>query len=396
MSTPLQIPDAMDARRDVPARVRPGITSASCRAQVAGWLLQDGAQIASGPHAGGVAGWLDAAGQAEYVYPEITGYYLHWLAWRAATGTNHHRLRTRAAAAHGWIGKWLTSDEIPATRVYVRRGNTDWRNGAVFFFDHAMLLRGLALADAQGLLAVDPAVVDRIGRHLMRLLAGDGMFKACAATQRGAVLPDRWSTRRGGFLAKAAAGVLIAAERLAIDSALVNAADATFSASVRWAIESPHSETHPFLYTVEGVLSIPDHPACAASIDALRPQLRALFDAVETRGSVPESYPDSGAQRMDVVAQALRVGGRLHAMGCTDIVAPATLRHLARRLCREVRTDGALPFDARRVPAQYNVWTAMFAEQALAAAHFDVGDNAGPRDTGDDAVARLPPALGLV
>ena len=49
-------------------------------ARLRGWLLEGPAQLRTGEHAGGVAGSFDAQGRAGYVYGEITGYYLHWLA----------------------------------------------------------------------------------------------------------------------------------------------------------------------------------------------------------------------------------------------------------------------------------------------------------------------------
>ena len=51
---------------------------------IAEWLLRGPAQLTSGPHAGAVAGLIEAGQRPGYAYPEITGYYLQWLAWRAA------------------------------------------------------------------------------------------------------------------------------------------------------------------------------------------------------------------------------------------------------------------------------------------------------------------------
>ena len=51
---------------------------------LASWLLNGGVQLTRGPHAGGVVGSVDADGRPAYVYPEITGYYMQWLAWLAA------------------------------------------------------------------------------------------------------------------------------------------------------------------------------------------------------------------------------------------------------------------------------------------------------------------------
>jgi hypothetical protein len=380
MSTPMLAPGVPDMRRRVAQAAHTASDLPALQAAVAHWLLHRGAQVAAGEHAGGVAGWLDGKGQPDYVYPEITGYFLHWLAWRALQDERGDALATRAAAAQAWVRAWLATGETPATRVYTRPGVEDWRNGASFLFDHAMLLRGLGCAVQQGLLAPDRQVVDGLCAQLHRLLAADGMFKACSATHRGVALPDRWSTRRGGFLAKAASGILVAARTLTIAPVLVDAAAATFRASVRWAVATPHVESHPFLYCVEGILSLPEHAAFRDSVTVLRPQLRAFFRAVEASGRVAETCAGVGAERVDVVAQALRVGIALHMHGYDDVASTSVLTRLAALLAAAVRADGAVPFDALRVPQEFNVWTAIFAEQALAAAaQFERGRGFSPR-----------------
>ena len=67
----------MTATLNDPSRIHPLVASA---ARMRDWLLGGPAQIRFGAEAGGVAGTLNAAGQPDYVYGEITGYYLHWLA----------------------------------------------------------------------------------------------------------------------------------------------------------------------------------------------------------------------------------------------------------------------------------------------------------------------------
>src|SRR5437867_5322968 len=120
----------------LPARDQQSIETT--RDTVARWLLHGGAQIRDGAHAGGVAGVVSGNGSAEYVYPEITGYYLQWLAWYAVSRGHSMQLVERAKAAQGWLRTWLRSEELPATRVHLRVSADDWRNGAVFFFDVAM------------------------------------------------------------------------------------------------------------------------------------------------------------------------------------------------------------------------------------------------------------------
>jgi hypothetical protein len=67
--------------------------------RVGRWLLGGPAQVREGLHAGAVAGCLQRHGAAAYVYPEITGYYLHWLAWRASHWGTTPEIERAAQAA---------------------------------------------------------------------------------------------------------------------------------------------------------------------------------------------------------------------------------------------------------------------------------------------------------
>ena len=55
------------------------------------FLLDGGAQLVAGDERGGVAGTLDAHRRPAYVYGEITGYYLHWLATPLASRQDDRR-----------------------------------------------------------------------------------------------------------------------------------------------------------------------------------------------------------------------------------------------------------------------------------------------------------------
>src|SRR4030081_889615 len=142
------------------------------------WLLGDRGQVASGIHAGAAAGWVDCEGRASYVYPEITGYYLQWLAWHAACHGVNGEMRRRAAAAQRWLLSWAFGAETPETRIYLEPAGPDWRNAALFFFDLAMVLRGLASADRLGLIDTDPRLVARVSPLFCRLGAEGRKFGA--------------------------------------------------------------------------------------------------------------------------------------------------------------------------------------------------------------------------
>jgi len=335
----------------------------SAQQRISGWLLGRHVQCADGS----VAGWVDAHGRAAYVYPEIGGYYLQWLAWWAAHGDDHAALARRARAAQQWLQAWIGGTGPPPTRLHAVPNVEDWRNRAVFAFDLAMVLRGLAAAAHMNLLVADPALLSKLNGTLETLIADDGKLDACRVHSTDATFPLRWSTQRGPFLAKAAAAIEIAARTLpGVSAALRAAAGATFDASVAAVTDTPHAETHPQLYALEGFLAWPGHP----DFDARLPAMMAAFDrivaATLAHGRVPESLRDPGMARLDIVAQMLRVGvllghhGRRTQLGS---LAPP----LVAALETAILPDGAMPF-ARHgdFALQRNAWVAMFATQALA------------------------------
>ncbi len=337
----------------------------------AGWLLKGPAQIGTGPNAGAVAGSIDSDGSATYGYPEITGYYLQWLAWRGRGNATAKAAAPHAAAAQRWLVAWLAHGHPLPMRLHLADGVDDWRNRAAFCFDVAMVARGVAAAAEAGLIDPDPNLVAGLSDALESMIADDGMFNAFAPTAAGTDLPARWSTRRGGFLAKAGAGVVTAAALPGMAPRVVAAAEATWLASLESTFAAPHDDLHPQLYAFEGILSRPRHPRAIAAL----PRVAAAFDtllALRTpRGALPESRRAraAGPERIDVIAQTLRVGYLLQRclpQWTPDRIALARLRH---RLRGQIRADGSVPFAMDAPDAISNVWAAMFTDQALAMAY---------------------------
>lgn len=329
----LQLPGA-------PGPAQPTVSAAT--EAVIDWLLEGPAQLSAGPERGAVLG---GTGYPRYAYPEITGYYLQWLAWRDAC---HDRprvaLRERASCAHDWLCRWAA--QRPAlTRVYLDGAPQDWRNDLVFAFDLAMVLRGLGSAASRGLLKVEASLVRSVCADLELLIREDGQLAACSPEP---ALIQRWSTRQGPFLAKAAAGILSAATVMTIPETLQKAARLTSIASVQALRTRPHLEAHPQLYAIEGALST--HPwlageATARSLHEIEAQLMA--------GS------SSGDWRSDVCAQYVRA-----ALLLPEARAGSSLE-FARELVECIGKDGSVPFSVA-TDTQANVWCAIFTEQALA------------------------------
>jgi hypothetical protein len=339
------------------------------RARLARWLLDGGVQLATGANAGGVAGWLDGAGNAAYVYPEITGYYLQWLAWQAVRDGAPHVLKIRAVAAQRWLASWIVRGETPPTRVYPGAHESDWRNSALFFFDLAMTARGVASATRVGLIAPDAALVRNLSAKFSRLIGSDGMFVACVRANAVTQVPARWSTRRGGFLAKAAAGVLAAAEVLTELALLRQPAQDTFTACLAMAIEQPHDEAHPALYAIEGALSAPNRSAVEALLPRFAGYLEPMLMTAQGTGMLNESRLEPRTGRLDIVAQGLRAATLLNSEASDGSACARALKDMTRLLVRCTRATGALPFSATAPIPRYNTWCAMFAEQALSIAH---------------------------
>ncbi len=347
-----------------PPQNRPS-TAADARSAIAGWLLESGVQQVSGVHAGAVAGWLDGHGAAQYVYPETTGYYLQWLASHALRYGATSQLIDKSAAAQRWLSTWSDSAPVLRTRVYLDPPRDDWRNGALFFFDLAMVLRGMAWASRAGLVRPDEALVTRLGQALGTLMGNDGIFHACVANG-DVLLPTRWSTGRGSFLAKAAAGILFAADELPeFPAELASCAKQTLDRAQTWMAERPHADTHPFLYAIEGALSRTHHRGSATLLPSVALQFRELIDRSQHRGHVPESVDSSTTQRLDIVAQAVRIGCLLRFQWPAGGPERSFVSNMARLLVRHTTSDGALPFDPGAAAPQYSAWGAMFAEQAL-------------------------------
>lgn len=348
---------------------------------LASWLF-NAAQCRAGAHAGAIAGCVSVSGAASYVYPEIAGYYLQWLAWRAARFGHTANLAERASAVQQWLRQWLAMPGLP-TRVHLDGTSDDWRNHATFCFDLAMVLRGIGAAAHAQLILADACVVDGVVRALAPMIAEDGAFMACIARAKGDVLPDRWSTRRGPYLAKAAAAILRASKTLHLPDSITRAAERTFNASLDKLAREPHREAHPLLYAFEGVLSLPRHPRFADALPSVSAQFDILLAHAGNDGYLPEALgmtAGHGPARVDVMAQALRVGYLLAAHRPQQPPDRVALARLRQAMTRQIRPNGGVAFARSTSRAQANVWATMFADQALAFVNPGRGGDAWWRD----------------
>lgn len=325
----------------------PGTRAQVAAARLREWLLAGPAQLRDGVENGGVAGTVNSAGHADYVYGEITGYYLHWLAGSQLPIDPRRSVNARAALA--WCEHHYSTGTAVPTRIGLTPMPADWRNTTEFCFDLAMLVGGLSAAAQARLIEPPRALLATLLQRLLAFAAADRLLPVT----RAAALPDRWSTRSGPFLVKAAARILSAAAWVSLPAQLESACRGHLRAFDPHQVDATADPLHPTLYFLEGTLALaPEHA------DAARTLLQRLLVLVDADGSLPESLETASVRRSDIIAQALRVG---------LIVDPAAaqLDALASALIARVRGDGGISFQPDAQPEQINVWCAMFAEQAL-------------------------------
>ncbi len=341
------------------------------------WLLHGPAQLRGGEEVGGVAGLIDAAGKPRYVYAEITGYYLSWLA-DVANGADDALVRERAQHAVDWSTRaFAHTGQAPQTRIYLDAAEADWRNDAVFFFDLAMLLRGIDAADEAGVAA--PSHVLRATLHeQLSHFARDGSLRAAIQLRGTHTLPTRWSTLGGPFLVKASSRVAYGERHRALPSALALACE---NDSARWAPRAGSIDLgmlHPTLYFAEGLLlSRPDRA------DAIAQLLQRCLALMHADGSLPETADGSTRVRNDILAQALRVGLLLREAKTPGAPTQAALDSLAATLLERIGDGEFLTFNTDTAD-QANVWATMFAEQALR--WYALDDSVPRRPTADALV----------
>jgi hypothetical protein len=318
------------------------------------WLLGPEAQFVDGMHCGGVVGWFDEHGTPQFIYPEITGYYLGWLAFWAQLSGQVDEAARRANLALAWIAKYLSNGDVLPTRVpFGAEDFRDWRNGGSFSFDLAMLTRGVAsvrnLADERS----RSPVSEQLSELLLPFCEKKSTLQAFRPHVPDATYArSHWSCTQGSYQAKAAAAILSSNTVSPIPAQLHHTASFVYK---HWrdhsGIPDPDG-THAAFYHLEGL--------ALASANGWDPQAPSLID--NFFGQIIGMAETS--ERSDVLAQALRMGCILFdSRPNSDLIEK--LRHLAERLEQFLAADGGMLFSKSPHFRHKNVWSSIFAHQAL-------------------------------
>ncbi len=338
------------------------------------WLLSEPVLRASGGGSGsraGVVNYLSEDGVWNGLYPEICGYYLQFLVHAAPTDDTCYR------QAAGRVAAWLDVEGGPAAEpltLYFRDpADSDWRNDCLFAFDLAIILRGLRCVQRRWPDLLPPGLLSRYTASVARITSG-GRLDSHLLRQGASTgpIPVKWSTTQGVHHVKAVAA-LGDLEASALEATgLGGVIEATLrdeQALLMREGEARMREMHPYLYSIEGWLTVWARSQDADAIgNADRSFAMALRQLDPQTGAVP---PVAGARdavvRADVLAQMLRAGIVLDAADRLD-AATRTLWQAARppleaNLLSRLSPEGGLMFDV--VGLHRNAWASMFGWQAL-------------------------------
>jgi len=282
---------------------------------------------------------LNEHGEPEFAYPEITGYYLSWLAFVASLRQGLD-VRPAATAAVEWLGTVTSADRPPATRYYFD-DRADWRNAATFTFDLAMVCRGL---HAVRRLVPEHSRRDVLQKLLRHVMPASDVLPVFINMQRE--LPDRWSTRPGPFQLKTAAALLSIQEHPAFWKMFYR-----WNGRVLDGLDA--GELHAAFYALEGLVQF----GVSGKPEALH-EATSCFEVL--LGCIDDA-------RSDVIAQGLGLGCTLRSLGFLRTNRwNDRLAELHFRLERFIADSGAVsfrPFAGR--PVHFNTWAAIFAHCVL-------------------------------
>ncbi|MBN1570057.1 MAG: hypothetical protein JXA73_19595 [Acidobacteria bacterium] len=318
------------------------------------WLLGPEVQFTDGPHCGAVIGWLDEQGSPQFLYPEITGYYLSWLSFLAQSTGQADELIRRANLALAWIAKYLLAGETLKTRIYLGPENIpDWRNSGSFSFDLAMLARGVASVKNPEDENLRRSLLEQLFERLLPFCDDTGRLHAFLQhTPNETYTPSRWSCAHGPQQIKAATAILSSNSISQIPARLLHTSNSVYK---RWrdytGIPGPDG-THAAFYHLEGLV--------LAAVNGLDTQAPALIEN-GFRRIVAAQEP---LKRSDVLAQALRIGCLL-CNGLQDSDLTNRLQRFADELEQFTTPDGGMLFSKSPHYRHKNVWSAIFAHQAL-------------------------------
>lgn len=322
-------------------------------------------------HNGGIVGGLSPSGEMGYVYPEIGGYYLSFLAEIVTRQNANSILATqRINSTLDWLDAVSVNRAMPMGRYPLPGAAEDWRAHTSFLFDIGIILRGLCAVYYTGIANHRfSTLYARYASYLAHFTrTPEGLVAHKATTQNAPPVPNRWSTNVGGYLCKALSFEAI--RPLKLGGATTIDSTATWLGQLRRIMPTPLADmSHPLLYHIEGLFILGSALTKPEYLNEGRKLLYSLIARAWPKRALPEylNLPDS-IVRSDVQAQLLRALVIANGLGIMTEVPPREIELFAEYVKSFISKDGAVPFSLpsdNPTEVHYNTWCTMFVHQAL-------------------------------
>lgn len=336
---------------------------------------------------GGVHAWFDRQkGKYAFLYSEIAGYAINTFLFFNDLHENDHYLK-KAKLAADWLLK-IASDESGCvkTRMGCDFETESYFDSWTFTFDNWMVL--YALCNLYGVTheKVYLENAKKLGNFLTdHTVRPDGLLMPIfnVKDNKTESPDDKWSRQSGSFHAKALLGLLRLHELTQSDrllqcaERLARAVLALQEADGRFVTQTNNDSTllHPHLYTLEGLLFYGVRQDKPEYIEAVVKGLTWAFHSQGEDGALLCYYDNNRFLpfvRVDVLAQALRIGSLLMQIGRSANDLPNRLSRLRTKLISfQIKTGsqrGGFLYGQEEngvVHDHVNAWVTMFAVQAL-------------------------------
>lgn len=304
----------------------------------------------------GMVGWLrsDTYG-ADYVYGEITGYFLSFCAYvykREQNPTERQRIENIIKNHVDWLDVTITAGL--KTR-YVIGTYEDWRNNALFAFDIAMIIRGLD--DVKDIVSVS-SVMAKYLEVVNKFISSSGILTS-VYTSSNDPLPQKWSTTFDVHLVKVAANLCGISQW--DNSCTEKTVDALKCIEFEELIKK---DSHPIFYYLEGLLLLSGKKFFKDT--GIIDYVANIFVQLLAQGAVSNNSTTKEYMRSDVLSQQIRIGSLLYSYGKLTKPEYLAVEKLVYYLIDNFYDEGYICFFEKDNPNNYyNAWCAMFAYQAL-------------------------------
>lgn len=307
----------------------------------------------------GMIGWLKKEDcEGEYIYGEITGYFLSFCSYIYKSTQNSVEKKKIINIINNnvaWLDKII---ENGLQTRYMFGGKKDWRNNALFAFDVAMIIRGL---NDVSKFTNSKITLEKYLKEFKVFLSKDKLIYAVISNS-SQVLPDKWSTNFDLHLMKVAANLYG-----------VKGWDNTISINIYkklWDIQSKEfleKDCHPIMYFFEGALLLLKKQNILIKNQEDINDLVSKFKCLIKENMVLYNNPTQKEYiRSDVLAQVVRIGSLLYMYNQIPQEFFEIIKINLQFLLEHFYENGFICFYDKKVERNfYNTWCGMFTAQAI-------------------------------